>query len=76
MAFPNLLTAFSTSLQSINPFATPPNLPALQSINPFGTPPNSPAFDPTVADVLTTKAILQRLSLPLELTDTIIDYAE
>ncbi|KFY27988.1 hypothetical protein V493_03171 [Pseudogymnoascus sp. VKM F-4281 (FW-2241)] len=45
-------------------------------MNPFSTPPNSPPSDPTVADVLATKAILLSLSLPLELTDAIIDYAE
>ena len=61
MAFPYVLTAFSSSLQAINPFSTPPN---------------SPAFDPTIADVLVVKAILQSLSLPLELADTIIDDAE
>ncbi|ELR04985.1 hypothetical protein VC83_02874 [Pseudogymnoascus destructans] len=61
MAFPYFLTASSSSLQDINPFSIPPN---------------SPAIDPTVADVLVVKAILQSLSLPLELADTIIDYAE
>ncbi|OBT57048.1 hypothetical protein VE04_02605 [Pseudogymnoascus sp. 24MN13] len=60
MAFPNFLTAFSSSLQAINPFSTPPNS----------------HIDPTVADVLVVKAMLQSLSLPLELADAIIDYAE
>lgn len=61
MAFPNFLTAFSSSLQSINPFSSPPS---------------SPVFEPAVADVLIVKAILCSFSLPPELTDTIIDYAE
>ncbi|OBT90712.1 hypothetical protein VE02_00595 [Pseudogymnoascus sp. 03VT05] len=61
MAFPYFLTTFSSSLQAINPFSTPPN---------------SLAFKPTVPDVFVVKAMLQSLSLPPELADAIIDYAE
>ncbi|KFY49485.1 hypothetical protein V496_09975 [Pseudogymnoascus sp. VKM F-4515 (FW-2607)] len=61
MAFPNFLTELSSRVQSINPFSAPPNLPA---------------FYPAIDDVLSVKAILQSLALPLELTDAIIDFAE
>ncbi|OBT70408.1 hypothetical protein VE03_00214 [Pseudogymnoascus sp. 23342-1-I1] len=62
MTFPNFLTSLSSRVQSINPFGTPTNSPD--------------AFDPAIADVFSVKAILQSLSLPLELADTIIDFAQ
>lgn len=63
MAFTKLFTssmAFSKLFTSAHEPPIPPN-----------------AFDhPTVADVLVVKAILIQTSLPLELIDAIIDYAE
>ncbi|KFY29561.1 hypothetical protein V494_08662 [Pseudogymnoascus sp. VKM F-4513 (FW-928)] len=74
--FPNFLAALASRLQSINPFNAPPSSAPPGSVSSSSVSSSSSTYEPTVADVLAIKAILQGFSLPPELTDEIIDYAE